>query len=216
MLVSIVSTWWQLSWSFFGPSHKLTCHLVSDNNSIFAGTFSVIHDLIYLIFSILSMFWRSQMLWLWGWKGRELMPDLNKIWQVKLEINFLHPSCWPYESACGSGLCRLSCRISIGGFVLSVDEGRGQGEERSPVQSQGLSICESLTQRQMGCFRPLIKWGQDNYYNSDNVYLTPLGLSPFPTARGPGSSPPKPALVWCSPVNFFRTSSFTDTWPQHI
>lgn len=71
--------------------------------------------------------------------------------------------------------------------MLSVDEGRGQGEERSPVQSQDLSVRKGLTQRQMGCFCPLIKWGQDNYYTSDNVCLTPLSLSPFRIACGPGS-----------------------------
>lgn len=82
-----------------------------------------------------------------GRNRRELIPDLNKNWQVKSEINFLHPSCWPYESACEIGSCRLSCLISMGDFVLSVDEGRGLGEEGSPVQNQESCDCAGLRQK---------------------------------------------------------------------
>lgn len=72
--------------------------------------------------------------------------------------------------------------------MLSVDEGRGQGEEGSPVQNQESCVCAGPTQKQMGSSCPLTKWGWDYYYNPDNVtvYITSLSLSTFPIACGPG------------------------------
>lgn len=142
---------------------------------------------------------------------RELIADLNKNWQVKLEINFLHPSCWPYQSGYGSGSCRLSCLISMGDFVLSVDEGRGQGEEGSPMQSQQLCICEGLRQRQMSSSCLLIKWVQGYYHNPDNVTvcLTPLGLSTLPVTCEPGSFSSKTSSDWVILFQNFSTPSYS-------
>lgn len=106
----ICYTWLQLFWWIFHLPNKTWFLIIIPSLLLL---FSIIYALIYLTPPIQSMLWRIQMLWLWRWKQEGVNSRFDQELASKLELNFLHPSCWPCESAGGSGSCRLSCLISM-------------------------------------------------------------------------------------------------------
>lgn len=106
----ICYTWLRLDWWIFNLSCKTWFLLIIASLLL---PFPIHYALIFLIPPIQSMLWRIQMLWLWRWKQEAVNSRFHQELASKLELNFLHPSCWPCESARGNGSCRLSCLISM-------------------------------------------------------------------------------------------------------
>lgn len=203
MVFFICYTWLQLYW-IFNLSCKPSQFLVITASLLVL--FLLIMPWSFLSLPFKACFGETKCFDCEGGNRRELIPDLNKNWQVNWSlISFIQVADHVNQLV---EVARADCLASLA-WLCAFCRWR-QGRERRRAWCKARSQVSVRSQpKTNGFILSPYKAGMVHFYTCDNVTvsLIPQWASPLsPLLVGLGCSPPKPSLDWYCPFKFFHTN----------